>query len=354
MLLKLNSIILYTLIAFLLALLLYKPYIRLLKHRKAGKSLRETAVGGGVAEIFQKLHGHKAWTPTMGWGMFLIIMFLGIALSFLLQQLGYINNTLFTRQETYIILFGFFGMGIRGLIDDRLNIKWIGKGRGLPAKLKLVGMVLLAAWISYRFFIKLGVSTVNLRPLLPNTFIDIGRLYPIGTFFLTLAITNAINITDGLDGLAWGMMVIVLWILAIVTFFYGWYLATTVIWILTGVLLAFLLFNINPAKVFMGDSGALALWGIVSSLLYLLNLREGFFIAFMILFLIFRVELLSSGLQIFRKRVFKRKLFSIAPFHHLLEHKGQKEYTIVMRFRIIQWLLGSITLILVFYQLYSG
>ena len=142
--------------------------------------------------------------------MFLIIMFLGIALSFLLQQLGYINNTLLTRQETYIILFGFFGMGIWGLIDDRLNIKGIGKGRGLPAKLKLVGMVLLAAWISYRFFIKLGVSTVNLWPLLPNTFIDIGRLYPIGTFLLTLAITNAINITDGLDGLAGGMMVIIL------------------------------------------------------------------------------------------------------------------------------------------------
>ena len=99
----------------------------------------------------------------------------------------------------------------------------------MPAKLKLIGMIGLAAWISYRFFIKLGVSTVNLRPILPNTFIDIGIRYPIGTFIFTLAITNAINITDGLDGLAGGMMVIVLGLLAIVTFFYGWYLATTVI-----------------------------------------------------------------------------------------------------------------------------
>lgn len=85
--------------------------------------LRETAVGGGIAEIFQKLHGHKAGTPTMGGGMFLVVMFLLVGFSFLLQQLGYINNTLFTREETYIILFGFFGMGVRGLIDDRLNIK---------------------------------------------------------------------------------------------------------------------------------------------------------------------------------------------------------------------------------------
>lgn len=115
-------------------------------------------------------------------------------------------------------------------------------------------MIGLAAWVSYRFFMKLGVSTVNLWPILPNTFIDIGIWYPIMTFFLTLAITNAINITDGLDGLAGGMMVIILGIMAIVTFFYGWYLATTVIGILTGVLLAFLMFNINPAKVFMGDS----------------------------------------------------------------------------------------------------
>lgn len=86
----------------------------------------------------------------------------------------------------------------------------------------------------------------------------------------------------------------------------------------------------------MGDSGALAIGGLLSSLLYLLNLREGFFIPFMILFALFRVELLSSGLQIFWKRVLKRKLFSIAPLHHLLEHKGQKEYTIVMKFWIIQ------------------
>lgn len=124
-------------------------------------------------------------------------------------------------------------MGIWGLIDDRLNIKGIGKGKGLPAKLKLAGMIALAAWISYWFFVKLGVSSVNLWPLLPNHFIEIGIWYPIGTFFLTLAITNAINITDGLDGLAGGMMVIVLGILAVVTFFYGWYLATTVIGILT-------------------------------------------------------------------------------------------------------------------------
>ncbi len=353
MLLKLNSIILYTILAFGLALILYPVYIRLLKRLKAGKLLRETAVGGGIAEIFQRLHGHKAGTPTMGGGMFLIIMLLMVWLSFALREFGVINNDLWAREETYIILFGFFGMGIWGLIDDYLNIRWIGKGRGLPAKLKLAGMVWLAAWVSYWFFVKLGVSTVNLWPLLPNTFIEIGIRYPILTFFLTLAITNAINITDGLDGLAGGKMVIILGILAIVTFSYGWYLATTVIGILAGVLIAFLWFNINPAKVFMGDSWALALGGIISSLLYLLNLREWFFVPFMILFLLFWIELFSSALQIFRKRVFKRKLFSIAPFHHWLEHKGQKEYTIVMRFWIIQGVLASVTLILVFYQLYQ-
>ena len=353
MLLYLNSIIIYTLIAFWLWLLMYPLYIRMLKSIKAGKNLRETAVSGEKAVIFQSLHGHKAGTPTMGWGMFLIIMFVLVWFSFILQQWGYINNTLFTREETYIILFGFFGMGIWGLIDDYLNIRWIGKGRGLPAKLKLFWMIGLAAWISFWFFIKLDVSTVNLWPLLPNQFYDIGIWYPIVTFFLTLAITNAINITDGLDGLAAGKMVIVLSILAIVTFFYGWYLATTVIGILTGVLLAFLMFNVNPAKVFMGDSWALALWWMVSSLLYLLNLREWFFIPFLILFILFRIELFSSGIQIFRKKVFKRKLFAIAPFHHLLEHRGQKEYSIVMKFRIVQWLLASVTLVLVFYQLYS-
>ena len=347
---KLNNIIIFTLFAFVLALVLYPLYIRILQRLKAQKTLRIDAASGGKAEIFNQLHGHKAWTPTMGGWMFLLITLFLIGISYLLQHRWYISNSLVTRQETYILLFAFFWMWIRGLVDDRLNIKGSGKDRGLSAKVKLLGMVGLAAWISYWFYVKLGVDYINLRPL--HGTVSIGFLYPILTFFLTIAIVNAINITDGLDWLAGGNMVIVLMVMAVVTFTYKWYLATTLLGIITGCLLAFLMFNIAPAKVFMWDSWALALGWLLASLVYLINLQDWFFIPFMILFLLFWLELLSSFLQIIRKKFFKRKLFPIAPFHHYLEYIGMKEYTIVMKFWILQGILACITLIVVFYQIH--
>ncbi len=352
MLAKLNYIIIYTLVAFWLSYLLYPLYIRILQKFKANKILREDAASGGKAVIFNQLHAHKAWTPTMWWWMFLIITGFLVLLSFLFQHLWYISNSLVTREETYILLFAFFGMWLWGLIDDRLNIQWKGKVKWLEAKVKLLWMIALAARISYWFFAKLGINYLQLWPIYDGK-VTIGLLYPVITFFLTIAIVNAINITDWLDWLAWGMMVILLWVMAVVTFIYGWFLATTLLWIITGTLLAFLLFNINPAKVFMWDSWALALWWLLSALVYLLNLRDNFFIPFMILFWLFWLELISSFLQIFRKKVFKRKLFAIAPFHHLLEHRGMKEYTIVMKFWVIQWILACITLIIIFYQLHN-
>lgn len=346
---KLNLILLYAVVAFLLSFLLYIPYIRFLRKHKAGKTLREDATSGGKAVIFNKLHAHKAGTPTMGWWLILLITAVLVAWSYLLQDLGYISNTLVTRQETYIILFAFFGMGIWWLIDDRLNIKGKGKARGFSAKAKLIGMIALAAWISYWFYVKLGIDYLNLWPLF-NDPVHLGIWYPIITFFITIGIVNAINITDWLDGLAWWMSIMVLAVLAVITFTYWWYLSTTVLGIVIWGLLAFLVFNIQPAKIFMGDSWALALWWLIASLLYLLNIKNDIFIPFLILFALFIIEFSSSWLQIFWKRIFKKKLFTIAPFHHNLENKGFAEHTIVMWFWIVQWILAAITLILIFYN----
>jgi phospho-N-acetylmuramoyl-pentapeptide-transferase len=113
---------------------------------------------------------------------------------------------------------------------------------------------------------------------------------------------------------------------------------------------AFMFYNINPAKIFMGDSGAFALWGLIASLLYLLNMRTWIFLPFIILFGLFIVDIASSFLQIFWKKYFKRKLFAVAPLHHLFEHRGIKETTIVMKARMIQGILAAITIILLFYQ----
>ena len=348
---KLSQILFYALISFGCSLLLYPAYIRLLKKGKAGKTIRENTVTGEKSEIFRKLHAHKQGTPTMGGGMFLIVMLIMVLVSFLLQRFGWIENSLWNAKESYIMLFGFFSMGCIGLLDDFLNIKNYGKVKGLSARAKLIGMIIFSAWISYRFYVKLGVDYINLRPFAGK--IEVWIFFPILTFIATIAIVNAINITDGLDGLAGGLMATILTSLALVTFLNWTYIATTVVGILIAVLIAFLFFNINPARVFMGDSGAFALWGLLASLIYLLNMRFWILIPFLIIFGIFILEFFSSGLQITWKKVFKRKLFPVAPFHHLLEHQGMQETTIVMKFWLIQSILAvaGIILILVEYAL---
>ncbi|MDR0651356.1 MAG: hypothetical protein LBG59_08405 [Candidatus Peribacteria bacterium] len=114
--------------------------------------------------MFAKLHEHKAGTPTMGGSIFLLITLVMIGVSILFQKRGIITHSLRNQQETYIILFGFFSMGIIGFIDDILNIKNVGTIKGLSIRAKMIGMILFSAWISYRFYVKLGIDYLNLRP----------------------------------------------------------------------------------------------------------------------------------------------------------------------------------------------
>lgn len=349
MLIKLNYIIIFSLIAVVLAGLLYPIYIKILRKLKVGKTIREETATWEKSVIFAQLHKHKSWTPTMWWWMFLIVMLIMIWLSFVLQEYGLINNTLLSQKETYVILFWFFSMGIIWLVDDYLNVKWHGTIKWLSAKTKLIGMCLFSAFISRWFYSKLWIDYVNLWPIAGE--VSLGIFYPIITFFVTISIVNAINITDGLDWLAGWLMSIVLFVFAVLTFLNQTYIATTVLAILIAVLIAFMFFNINPAKIFMWDSGAFALWWFLASLLYLLNMRIGIFIPFIILFWIFIIEVWSSGLQMVWKKRFKKKLFPMAPLHHLFEHMWIPETTIVMKAWMIQWLLAAITLIAIFYQI---
>lgn len=341
-----NTIIVYGLITFLFSTLLYPFYIRFLRRYKAGKTIREADVTGSDATIFHSLHQHKEGTPTMGWGFFLIMVAFMVWLSYIPYTLDWINNTLLNRQETYILLFGFFSMWLIGLVDDILNIRGHGKVKGLSARSKMFGMVFFSAFITYWFYGQLNVDWLLLRPGMK---IDLWIWFVPFSFVFVLFVTHAINITDGLDGLAWGLMSMVLWTLAIITFFNQTYIATSLIVIVIAILISFLRYNINPAKIFMWDSGAFALWGLLSSLILLLNMREWIILPFIILFAIFIIELLSSFLQILSKKYLKRKLFPIAPLHHLCEYYGMKEYTVVMKFWMIQGVLSIVCVIIIIY-----
>lgn len=338
----------FALIAFFVSWIFYPIYIALLKKYKLGKTIRESAVTGEQSKIFTELHKHKKGTPTMWGGIFLLVMLIMIVISYLLQHYNIINNSLFNRQETYIILFGFFSMWLIGLIDDFLNIKWYGSVKWLNVKAKMIGMIIFSAFISRWFYSRLWIDYINLWPIAGK--VSLGLFFPLFTFFGTISIVNAINITDGLDWLAWGLMTIILFVLAIVLFFNQTYIATAVITIMIAILVAFMFYNIHPAKIFMGDSGAFALWWLIASLLYFLNMRIGILIPFILLFWLFIINLASSFLQIFWKKYFKKKLFAVSPLHHLYEHRGIHESTIVMKAWFIQWLLAAITVIMLFYQ----
>ena len=346
---NLIQILSFTLVTFVGAMILYPLYIKLLRKLKAGKTIRSNTATWDKAVIFSKLHEHKAWTPTMWWGLFLLMMVLMVWLSRILQKVWLTNYYLWNRQETYIILFWFFSMWLIWLIDDILNIHNFGKVKWLNMRAKMLGLILFSAWISYWFYHVLWIDYINLSPIFSNV-IHLWRLFPILTFISTIFIVNAVNITDWLDWLAGWLNIFVLLTLAIALFISQRYLATTVLWICISTLVAFMFFNINPAKIFMWDSWAFAQWWLIAATTFLLNMKIWIFIPACIVFLIFIIDLCTSGLQMFWKKVFHHKLFPIAPFHHYLEYKWIKEYTIVMYMRLIQTILTVIAIIVIFWQ----
>ena len=343
---KLNYILIAWILAFVVSFVLYPFYIKFLRKIKAGKTLRDDATSWWKATIFNKLHANKKWTPTMWWALILLVVAIFVIASIFFKKLWYVNYSLLERSETYILLFAFFSMWILWLIDDFLNIKWIWKVKWLTAKIKLVWMFLFSAFISYWMYFKLGIDYI----ILWNEEIHIWLLYFIFTFIFTVFVVNAVNITDWLDWLAWWIIVMILFALWVITFFQGWYVATALLSIISASLVAFLWYNINPSKVFMWDSGALALWGIIASVIYLLWIKLWIWVIVIPLFLILFAELISSFLQIFWKKIFKKKLFHIAPLHHEFEYKWYEEHSIVMKFWLVQAVLTILALVIFFYQ----
>ena len=343
---RLNLILISGVLSFIITFVFYPFYIRLLQKLKAWKLLREDATSWWKAEIFNKLHKWKIWIPTMWWLLILLVTFIMVLVSILLEKLWYINHSLFSQKETYIILFAFFSMWILWLVDDFLNIKWIGKVKWLTAKMKLIWMFLFSAFIAYWMYYKLWVDYI----ILWDEKIYIWFFYALLVFIFTVKLVNAVNITDWLDWLAWWILILILLALSIMTYFQGWYITTTLLAVISSALIAFLWYNINPAKIFMWDSWSLAFWWLIASVIYLLWIKLWIWTIIIPLLLILFVELWSSFLQIFSKKVFKRKLFKIAPFHHNLEYHWYKEYTIVMKLWLIQIVLTMISLIIFLYQ----
>lgn len=328
----------YISLSFFLTLLLTPAFLKIMHKFNIGKSIRDNALDGTVATIFRSLHLKKQGTPSMGglliWGSVLFIV-IG---SRILSYFGLIEQSLLNRGQTYLPLFTLVTVGLLGLIDDYLNAIGV-KNKGITGKVKMIWLTLFSIMGSLWFYYKLEYSSIHI-PRLGD--FEIGWMYIPLFILVILASSNSVNITDGLDGLAGGLLLIAFGSFGVIAYIKGLFILSAFCGVIVGSLVAFIWFNIPPASYFMGDTGALSLGatlGVISMLtnsVAVLPLIGGVFV----------LETLSVILQLFWKKFFKRKLFLVAPIHHHFEKINWPEHTIVMRFWIIGMILALFGLII--------
>lgn len=344
---------------FMLVAVLTPYYHRLLIRHGLRKQLREKASDGTLAVIFRKLHKEKEGTPTMGGVLIWLTVALIVLLSPIAQWLGITRFSLLNRNETYLPLFTLISCGLLGLVDDYLNIRGT-VSKGLRLKPKFFWLTLFGLLGGLWFNVKLGYDFIHVPGLgdlrLPGELalfggaVTVNILYILIFAFIIVATANAVNFTDGLDGLAGGLIVTAFLGFGIIAYFQGLIILTALCALIVGTTLAFLWFNIPPALFYMGDTGALALGatlGVIAMLTNSMLLLP--FIAF-----VFIIEVVSSLLQMVWKRWFGKKLFLIAPLHHHLEARGWPEEKVVMRFWILGGFMAGVGVLLGFLSLLSG
>ncbi len=326
-------------LAFLIAVLLTPWFTRQLIKFRIGKKIREEALSGEKSSLFSALHAKKSGTPTMGglliWGTIIIV----VLISFLMQKMGYLKYSLFNRNETWIPLFTLITCGILGAVDDYINVK--GKSKGLSAKLKLFWLIIFSLLGAWWFYSKLGFDTINI-PLPGFNNLEVGIWYIPIFIFVIIATANAVNFTDGLDGLASGLLILAFGGFGIIAYMEGLLILAALCGVICGAVMAFLWFNIPPARFYMGDTGSLALGATLGVIAMLTDQT----LILPIIGFMFVIEALSVIIQLTSKKFFKRKVFKIAPIHHHFEQCGWPEYTIVMRFWIIGAIMASLGTIL--------
>lgn len=329
-------------LAFILAMAWAPLLTYILYKYKLGKQIRAE----GSTPIYTAIHKKKEGTPTLG-GVLIWLTTLVIALIFWLpshfnfdqifKDLNFLN-----RGQTLLPLGAFIASALVGFADDLLGIFRIGpQGGGLKMRHRIVIYTLIAGFGAWWFYEKLGWNTIHI-PFIGD--LIIGWMYIPIFIFILAASAFSVNETDGLDGLAGGIVLIALGSYAVIAYAQGNYNLATFCSVIIGSLIAFLWFNIYPARFIMGDTGAMSL-GILIGIIAMLT--NQFLILPLICFIPF-IESLSVIIQIISKKLFKKKVFLSAPIHHHFEAKGWPETQITMRFWIIAGVMASLGLIIAF------
>lgn len=332
---QLTSTLILSVLAFLLAMLLTPVYTFFAYRFKFWKKQRSTSTTGEKLQVFTKLHAakFKRNIPTMA-GLVFVASIIIVTLLFNLD-----------RRQTWLPLAALVGGAAVGLLDDVINVRGNGKGvAGLRSSLKFAMITIIGLALGWFFSVKLGVHDIHI-PFAGDLAIG-WWIVPLFAF-VVVATGNAVNISDGLDGLAGGLAATAFGAFGVIALLQGNVLLAGFCFTVTGALLSYLWFNIYPARFFMGDIGSFALGaslGVVAMLTNALLLLP-------VIGIMFVIEAGSSLIQIFSKRVFKRKIFLSAPVHHHLEATGWPETKVTMRFWVIGMVAGFVG---IFFALAGG
>ncbi len=334
------KIILLTTLSFGLAMLWMPLLLKMLQHYKLGKSIRDAE----SAPIMSALHAKKAGTPSMGgvliWGTVLALATFFLMMREVFPHSYFASLNFITRSQTLLPFGAFIASALVGLVDDYFNVRRIGpNGGGLRFRHRLILYTAVASMGAWWFYVKLGWQVLHV-PFVGD--VMLGWVYIPVFIAIIVATSFSVNQTDGLDGLAGGTLLTSFGAFAAIAFLQGRFDLAALCGAIIGALLAFLWFNIYPAKFFMGDTGVMSL-GVTLGILAMFTNQP---LLLPVVGIIFVIEALSTFLQIFWKKVLKHKLFLSSPIHHHLEAIGWAEPTIVMRFWVISIIAGGLGLIL--------
>ncbi|MCL2049999.1 MAG: phospho-N-acetylmuramoyl-pentapeptide-transferase [Defluviitaleaceae bacterium] len=280
-------------------------------------SLIKLKFGQNIREDGPSSHHKKSGTPTMG-GIMIII-------SFLLAALVVVRDNPHAMAVVGVTL----AFGVIGFVDDFLKILR-KQNLGLRAYQKLVAQLVVAVGFVMFWQTLPGYTSELIIPFFPEMRFDVGFMFPAFVCLVFLSCTNGANLTDGLDGLAAGVTVII----ATFFMFAAWIMQSPVLPVTgaaVGSLLGFLLFNAHPARIFMGDTGSLALGGFVAAIALLLNMP----LFLVIVAIIYVIESLSVIIQVVYFKLTRRRFFKMAPIHHSFELSGWPEKKVVAFFCVI-------------------
>lgn len=297
--------------------------------------LKKLHVGQSVSKLINERHLKKDGIPTIG-GLIFIIP------TILIMLILYLRGSIEFNSNLIILIFVFLAYGALGFIDDFLKVKYHNNnGLSIGVKFLLQTVIAVVFYIIYRN--NGGDSNLVISSLGIN--VSLGWAFGLFILLVLVGTTNAVNISDGLDGLAGGLSVVAIMAYGVIAWGSKWISGYQEIaifaFVLCGAILGFLVFNTHPAKVFMGDTGSLALGGALATIA-ILTKHE---LSLLLIGGVFVVETLSSAIQIIAIRKFHKKVFLKAPLHHHFEELGWEETDIVKLFWVVGLFLAMIGII---------